>query len=285
MVPLLLIASFGVGAFLLYDGLTRSRVITTETHRLRWVEGWLHRAGLHDVTPRDFVLFSLLTAGISGLAAHLWLGWALVSLCVAVIGGVAPAVYYLRRHDRRRALLQDALVDAISQVRDGIRTGLSVQDALASLARTGPPALRAEAAILVREMRLLGFEPAMLRMRERVADPVFDIVASSLTLNDRLGGHHVSHVLDRLAHATREQLRIQHELRAVQSKNILAARIIAAVPFVVLLAIRKVDPSYLTVFNDVTGQLLLAGCVASIACGYAAMLWLTRLPGEQRIVR
>ena len=30
--------------------------------------------------------------------------------------------------------------------------------------------------------------------------------------------------------------------------------------------------------------MLLAGCLGSIALGYAAMLWLTRLPGDRRVL-
>ncbi|MFI5269552.1 MAG: type II secretion system F family protein, partial [Chloroflexota bacterium] len=111
------------------------------------------------------------------------------------------------------------------------------------------------------------------------------MVVTSLIWNDRMGGRNISQLLDRLAHATREQLRLQQELRAYQAKNVLAARIVAAVPLAVLIGMRQVDAAYLSVFNSVTGQLLLAGCVASIALGYAAMLWTTRLPGERRIVQ
>ena len=49
--------------------------------------------------------------------------------------------------------------------------------------------------------------------------------------------------------------------------------------------IRQINPSYLAVFDDWAGQLLLAGSVVSIAIGYAAMLWTTRLPGEPRVLR
>ena len=282
---LLLIVAFGAGAYLLYDGLTRSRLTPTHRRRLRWVEEWLLRAGLREVTPRDFALFSLATGLVSGLIAQLWLAWAVVSVCASVLGALIPTLYYRQRHDRRRAALQDALVEAITQLRDGIRAGLSVQEALLGLTRNGPQALRPEFILLVREMRLLGFERAMAGMRDRLADPVFDIVVTSLVWNDRMGGRNISQVLDRLAHATREQLRLQHELRAYQAKNVLAARIVAAVPLAVLVGVRQVDAPYLSVFNSFSGQLLLAGCVASIALGYAAMLWLTRLPGERRILQ
>ena len=59
----------------------------------------------------------------------------------------------------------------------------------------------------------------------------------------------------------------------------------AAVPLVVLIAIRKINPDYLAMFNDWAGQLVLAACLASVAIGYAAMLWLTRLPAEPRVLR
>jgi len=51
-----------------------------------------------------------------------------------------------------------------------------------------------------------------------------------------------------------------------------------------LIAIRALNPSYLAVFGDWPGQLILAGCVVSVALGYAAMLWLSRLPGESRVL-
>jgi len=286
LVPLLTSAAFGMAIYLIYDGLTDSRPPDAERQpRLRNVEEFLRRAGLPDVTPRDFVLFSL-GAGIAlGAVTHLLLGWGVVSLLAAGLGASAPFAYYVHRHDTRRAALQRSLADAIGQLRDAIRTGLSVQEALVGLARSGPEVLRPEFATLVRELRLLGFEHALTAMRERLADPVFDVVAASLLLNDRLGGRNVSQVLDRLAHATRAQLRVQEELRAYQARNVLSARVIAAVPLVVLIGIRNVNPRYLAMFNDWSGQVLLAGCVASVALGYAGMLWIARLPDEPRVLQ
>jgi tight adherence protein B len=248
------------------------------------MEEFLIRAGLRDVTPRDFLLFSLAAALVIGALAQLLLGWALVSLLAAGSGAAAPFVYYTHRHDRRRAALQGALAEGIAQLRDAIRTGLAVQEALAALARTGPEVLRPDLAPLTREMRLLGFAPAVHNLRERLADPLFDIVAATLLLNDRLGGRNVGQVLDRLAQATRAQVRVQEELRAYQARTVLSARIIAAVPLVVLLGIRQINPGYLALFDDVLGQLLLAGCLVSVAVGYAGMLWLTRLPAEPRVL-
>ena len=284
MIPLLLSVALGVATYLLYDGLTRPRRAATPARRWRAAQEFLIRAGLPEATLRDFVLFSLGAGGLAGTAAQLLLGLGILSVLAATLGLVAPFAYYVQRHDRRRAVLQAALADAIGQMRDAIRGGLSVPETLAALARSGPEPLRPEFARLVREMRLVGFEPALTALRERLADPVFDVVAASLLLNDRLGGRNVSQVLDRLAHATRAQLRIGQELRAYQARNVLSARIVAAVPLVVVVALRRVNPAYLAVFDDGWGQLALAGCALSVAAGYAAMLWTTRLPGEPRVL-
>jgi len=284
VIPFLLSVAFGLGVAFLYEGLTNPRPIAADVQRFRQVRDFLVRAGLRDISPRDFLVFSVGSGLTLGLFAQIVLDWPLVSVVASGLGLGAPLAYYVQRHDRRRVIMQAGLVEAIAQLRDMIRTGLSVPEALTALAHHGPEELKPEFTILAREMRLVGFEPALLAMRERLADPVFDIVAASLLLNDRLGGRNVSQVLDSLSQATRAQLRVQQELRAYQARNILSARIVAAVPLAVLIAIRALNPSYLAVFGDWPGQLILAGCVVSVALGYAAMLWLSRLPGESRVL-
>ena len=252
--------------------------------RLARLRDFLIRAGLREVTPRDFFVFSLGAGTVCGVLAQLFLGWSLLSGLAGVAGLLAPYAYYVRRHDRRRAAVQAALVEAIEQLRDGIRSGLSVQEALGGLGRTGPEALRAEFATLSREARLLGFEGALRSMRDRLADPVFDVVAAALVVNDRLGGRQVSQVLDRLAEATRAQLRIQQEVRAQQGRTVLSARIVAAAPLVALVGLRATNPRYLSIFDSVAGQMVLLGCALSVGLGYLAMLYLTRLPGQRRVL-
>ncbi len=285
MTALLLSVAFGAAIYLLYEGLTNPSPPSSKGRRPRGVEEFLIRAGLREVSPRDFVGFSLGTGIVVGALVHLLLGWGVASAIAAGIAAAAPTAYYVQRHDRRRAALQIGLVEAIGQLRDGIRTGLSVQEALVGLARSGPETLRPEFTVLVREMRLVGFEASITAMRERLADPVFDVLAATLLLNDRLGGRNVTQVLDRLAHATRAELAVQQELRAFQARNVLSARIVAAVPLIVLVIIRQVNPGYLAVFDDWSGQLLLAGCVVSVALGYGGMLWITRLPNEGRVLQ
>jgi tight adherence protein B len=284
LIPLVLSLGLAGGIYLTYDGFARPRGPAASSGRRLVAHEFLVRAGLHDVTLRDFCVFSVLSGIVAGAVAQLALGWIAISALAGGLGLLGPYAYYVRRHDRRRGALQDALVEAIEQLRDAIRTGLSVQESLAGLARTGPEVLRDEFATLSRDARLLGFEAALRATRERLADPVFDVVASALAINDRLGGRLVSQVLDRLADSTRAQLRIQHEVRAHQARTVLSARIVAAAPLVALVGLRATNPRYLSIFDSALGQMVLIGCAASVALGYMAMLYLTRLPVQRRVV-
>lgn len=285
MVAVLLSLAIGVGLCLLFDTLTRPLPLTaTRSPRVQRMETWLLQAGVQGIAPRDFLLVSLGIGLICGLVAHLFLGWVVLSLFAAGVGSVTPFLVYVARRDRRRAVLSAALVEAITQLRDGIRSGLSVQDGFAGVARHGPVALRAEFSLLVREAEILGFQRAIEDTQRRLADPVFDLVATALRLNDRLGGRHVTALLDRLAHATREEQRVQAELRAIRGKNVLSARIVAAVPLLLLVVLRALNPTYVAVFDTTRGQLWLAGCVASVLGGYMAMLGISRMPDDERVL-
>jgi tight adherence protein B len=281
---LLLSLALAGGVYLTFDGFVRPRVSSPPRERARAAREFLLRAGLREVTLRGFVAFSIASGLLTGVVAQLALGWVAVTALASVVGVLGPYAYYMRRHDQRRSSVQVALVDAIEQLRDAIRTGLSVQDAVAGLAGTGPEVLRAEFSTLSRDARLLGFEAALVGMRDRLADPVFDVVACSLSINDRLGGRLVSQVLDRLAESTRAQLRIEQEVRAHQARTVLSARIVAAAPLIALVGLRATNPRYLDIFNSAVGQMVLIGCAASVALGYAAMLYLTRLPGQRRVL-
>jgi tight adherence protein B len=292
-IPFFLSLAFGLGVLFLYMGLSadpasqpagdggRGRLARL---RDRGVDEFLVRAGLWGVSPREFALFSAGAGAACALLAQLFFGWALVSGLAFALGLAAPAAYYVRRHDRRRAVVQEALADAVAQLRDGIRSGLAVQEAFVALAETGPEALRPEFGRVAADAQVLGFGPALDRAKARLADPLFDVVCAALALNDELGGRNVSGLLGQLADATRGQLRVQEELRAQQAHNVLSARIVAAIPLVLLGAIRTLNPRYVAIFDTLPGQLVLAACGVSVALGYAAMLWTTRLPEDRRVL-
>lgn len=284
--PLILSLTFAVGLLLVFlSATTRWTPVRDEQPRRPVLRAFLDRNGAGQVGVRDFALLSAATGIALALATELALGWPMVSAAALLLGITLPAWYLTNRRQRERTALQSALADAVDSLRSAVRSGMSVEEALAALARHGPKVLRPPLTDLARDLRVSGFEGAIRRTRERVADPIFDMVAAALLMSHRVGGRNLSTVLEALSRSVRQTIQVEQELRAHQAKNVLSARIIAALPLVLILLIRGLNPGYLDVFSSATGQAILALCLLSVAIGYAGMLRATRLPGEERVLQ
>jgi tight adherence protein B len=285
--PLVLSLALAAGVLLIYLSLTSSATRADHPSAKSTPDrlaAFISAAGFA-ISPGDFLLLSLGAGAVLAVAAQLMLGWPIVTIVAFLIGIALPAWYLRQRQESRRSSLQAALAELVDALRAAVRAGMSVEEGLASLARSGPDALRPALTELVRDMRIGGFEEALQRAQDRLADPVFDTVAAALLMSHRVGGRNLSTVLDGLGRSVRQTVQVEREVRAEQAKNVLSARVIAALPVVLILAVRGMNPHYLDVFSTPTGQALLALCLLSTIVGYAGMLWATRLPGNERLLR
>ena len=288
MILLAFAGLFAGGIALVFDGLTTSvspRLVGPL--RRTWLasaEDSLRHAGLEGVSVRSFILTSVASGLLAALAAQLILGWPAVSVAAGVLGGLGPLSYFGPRRERRRAAIQVGLVEATAQLRAAIQGGLSVQQALAELARTAPESLRPDLARLALDLRLKGLVSALEDLRDRLADPLADQLVAALILNDRVGGRQVGPVLDRLAQATRASLAVLEEAKARQSQAVVSARVVALVPAVALVGLRVIAPGFMSVYDEPLGQLVLVGCLVWVLIGYGAMRWLGRLPETPRVL-
>ncbi|HEY1297154.1 MAG TPA: type II secretion system F family protein [Chloroflexota bacterium] len=287
MIPLLLVGLFAVGIWLTHEAWATPVISESDQPRSRWrlLEEFLHQAGLHDVTPRDFMVFSLGGGLLVGAAAQLIMGWPLVSAVAALLGAGLPYLWYATRHESRRARVQAELADAMDLLRDSIRAGGDVLQGMTALSEYGPPLLRPEFDRVVQLMAHGStLRAALISMRERLADPVFDTCVATLLLNENLGSGQLGLVLAELAEAVRDELRVRAEQRSRQLQMVWSARVIAVLPLVVLAAIRTVSPHYLDVFNSTSGQMVLGACAISMVVGYGLMRWTSRLPIDERVL-
>jgi tight adherence protein B len=287
-VPLVLSLTLAAGVLLVYLSLTSGRTPGEQApSRRSWtdrLEEFIRAAGL-GISASDFVLLSFSAGAALAAVGQLMLGWPIVTAVAFLIGLALPSWYLRQRQEARRSVLQAALAEAVDSLRAAVRAGISIEEGLASLARSGPVALRPALTELARDMRLSGFEEAVQRTQDRLADPIFDTVAAALLMSHRVGGRNLSTVLEGLSRSVRQAVQVEREVRAEQAKNVLSARIIAALPIFLILVIRGMNPAYLDVFSTPTGQAILALCLLSTLVGYAGMLWATRLPGNERVLR
>jgi len=79
--------------------------------------------------------------------------------------------------------------------------------------------------------------------------------------------------------------RARREVRAQQAEQVMSARVIAALPVLLIVVLRAVNPGYLDVFSTPAGQVVLAVCLVLPAVGYTLMRRTIALPGQERVLR
>ena len=242
----------------------------------------LESAGLTRVPPAGAVAASVSCAAVIAAAAWLVTQVAALALVAAVAGALAPFAWLRARRSRlvrsRRALWPDICDLLIASV----RAGMSLPDAVASLAESAPAPLRPPFAAFARDIAASGhFDSSAVRLKQALADPVGDRIVETLRMARQVGGTELTPVLRALAASVRADAALRAEVESRQSWIRGAAALGVAAPWAIL-AMLAMRPEGARAYSSPEGvALILAGAAVSFIA-YRVMLRIGRLPEPRR---
>jgi tight adherence protein B len=248
------------------------------------LEAWLLAGGLGAVSPTQFVS-ACVGGGVAGATiAYVVVGSTAVALVALVAGAYAPIAYYRTRRRSTRRARQQCWPEAIELLAGAVRAGDTLPAAVALVAERGPGPLRSGFRALVADHRVSGdFVGALERLGIALADPTADRVVATLVIAHRVGGRELGHVLRTLGTFLREDLTIRKEVQARQSWTLVAARVAAAAPWLVLLLVAS-RPQGARAYDSLAGLVVLVGGAIATVVGYRLMIAIGRLPEEPRVL-
>jgi len=221
-------------------------------------------------------------AGVSGAAAALLLT-NLPALGVAAAAGGVAAVRLMvaARVHILRTERQDAVLESVRMLRQLLETGAgTIQQAIAVLAERGPMPLR-------RDFRLIaatsvGRRQAWSAARDRIAEPLFDMLAAAVLIQGPGGGELAPLFAELEATVTSAQ-EVEREAEALQVQARSAAAIIVSLPVVFLLVLSTLHSPYLDAFHSLAGEVFLLAMLGTMGASYFWMRRLLHLDGLQRV--
>lgn len=257
------------------------RLIRSESVRVA-----LAQAGLTSIPVPAWILARTGLAVAAAALAWAWFRLPVLGLIafLVVYHLIGTALEFRRRGFEARH--QEALLEA---VRHGIavmsRAG-NATSMLEALADGGPFEVRP----LFKEIVLAcGSGPAgetfvreLERIRERVADPLFDDVVLALTLHWRQGGKLVP-ALEAVVSDWSETLRLQREAKALRSGIEASVVLLALLPFVFLVTLQLLAPTLLVPFQSPTGEVVFGLAIGWMALGYGILQRMSQPPRESRL--
>lgn len=276
--------TLGLGVFLVFDGLTRASSVRRRRSIADRLEPWLAAGGLGHVRPIQFVLASGCLGLAAGAVTIVLIGSAGVALVAMLAGTVTPTAYFRARRKSLRAQRRRAWPDAIELLAGAVRAGDTLPAAIGVVADRGPEAVRPLFRAVMSDHRVAGdLAAALERMGATVADPIADRVVRTLVLAHRVGGRELGRLLRTLSEFLREDVATRREIESRQSWTVVAARVSAAAPWLVLMLVAS-RPEGARAFDSTTGVGVLLGGAAVTAVGYRMMIRLGRLPDEPRVL-
>jgi tight adherence protein B len=242
----------------------------------------LESAGLARVSPGMVTFAAPACGGVS--AATVWLITQVGALCLvaAVAGLLAPFAWLRARRSRLLRTRRGLWPDICDLLIASVRAGMSLPDAVASLADSAPAELRPPFAAFARDVAASGhFDSSAQRLKSALADPVADRIIETLRMARQVGGTELTPVLRALAASVRADATLRAEVESRQSWIRGAAVLGVAAPWVIL-ALLALRPEGSRAYGSPEGVvLILAGAAVSFVA-YRVMLRLGRLPELRR---
>ncbi|MCR2811509.1 type II secretion system F family protein [Microbacterium sp. zg.Y1090] len=242
----------------------------------------LAAAGFARVPPRSLGAATVALALVAASVAWLITALPALAFVAGAAGAAAPLVWVRARAARRRRGRRALWPDICDLLIASVRAGMSLPDAVASLAQSAPAELRPAFTVFARDLDASGhFDSAVQRLKHTLADPVADRIVETLRMTRQVGGTELPTVLRALSASVRADAALRAEVEARQSWIRGAATLGVIAPWVILglLALR---PEGARAYGTAEGVVVvLAGAAISVVA-YRIMVQIGRLPEPRR---
>lgn len=208
--------------------------------------------------------------GEAAFGAWAWLGFLPLLGCAArLLAGRAEA--------QRRQLLYAQFPDALGMIVRAVRVGVPVTEALRVVAREALEPTAQEFARLA-DLVAIGqpLDEALSAMARQSGLPEYRFFAVALVLQNQTGGS-LNETLDNLADVIRRRVALRARARALATEARTSAIVLGCLPVLAMAGLYLVSPDYvLMLFNDPSGQQVLAAACGLLLCGVLVMRGMLR---------
>jgi tight adherence protein B len=220
------------------------------------------------IEPGQIILLNV-AALIACAGLGFWLGGPFLAALLAVAGFFAPAAA-VRFYRRRRIKLFNAqLTDALQQLSNALRAGLTFQQAMDQVGRESNAPLRQEFGLFTKEVKLgVPVEEALVNLANRVGSEDLELVATSTNIARQLGGN-MAEMFETIAATIRERFRLEGKISALTSNGKLQGLVVALVPLAIGLVLNLRNPELMEpMFENAYGYIVVSFIIVLQAVGF-----------------
>ena len=255
------------------------------------VLGWLHRRSLGQreevlrlmelmfiETDRRRVtqLMLAISFGFGGLFflafwPNLWAG-ALIGGAVTIGGWSVPSAIAKSMWERRCSKFVDQMVDGMTIMANGIKSGLSTQQSMERVAENLANPISQEFGLVLSQMRIgRSLQDSLNDLGMRIPRPDVQMFVVSINILQETGGN-LAETFQTINYTVRERQKIEKKIDALTQMARMQGTIISIVPFALLVVMTFVSPATMTpVFTTLVGTFMLMAILVLVVLGWYAI--------------
>ena len=236
------------------------------------LRAFVAQAGLNVKLGKLLLFSGVLSLGAYVVVQYLY-HYQLFSLLAAVAGALLPITAVAFKRSRRMRAFEKNFPEAIDLLARAVRAGHSFTTGLEMIGSELPEPVAGEFRTTFDEQNFgLPLRDALLNLSDRI--PIIDVrfFVTALLIQKETGGN-LAEVLDNLSHVIRDRFRLLGEVRIRTAQGRLTAAILIALPPMMLVIMRTMNPGYAKLlFDDPWGPYML-GSAAILQVIGAIFLW------------
>ena len=220
------------------------------------------------VEPGQIILLNIaaliMLAGLGFIVG----GWFLCTI-LGTVGFFLPmgAVRYYR--SRRIGKFNEQLTNALQQMSNALRAGLTFQQAMEQVGRESAPPLRQEFGLFIKEIKLgVPIEEGLTNMARRVGSEDLELVATSTNIARQLGGN-MAEMYETIASTIRERFRLEGKINSLTSQGKMQGWVVSSLPVALGLFLQWYRPDLMDpMFEHAYGYILLSVIILLEVIGF-----------------
>ncbi|MBL4800520.1 MAG: type II secretion system F family protein [Emcibacter sp.] len=161
-----------------------------------------------------------------------------------LIGFGGPALFLQRCRDKRKALFNEQLPNAIDVIVRSLKAGHPINAAMELVTLEMPDPIGTEFGLAVDEMTYgLDIQEALENMSDRVDLADFEFMVVSISIQYETGGN-LAEILENLSKIIRDRYSLKRKVKALSSEGRISAVLLAVLPVMTIFGLMLSSPDY-----------------------------------------
>jgi tight adherence protein B len=191
---------------------------------------------------------------------------------MTIVGWQIPKLLVDYLYEKRCSTIADQMVDAMTIMANGIKSGLSAPQAMERVVQNMPNPISQEFALVLSQTRLgVSLEEALNTYGTRVPKPDIQMFVISVNILKETGGN-MAETFGTITTTIRERQKIQKKIEALTAQGLMQGTILTLVPLVLMGVFFALDPDFIKpLFTTTVGIIFLLVVLALQVIGGLAI--------------